>query len=159
VNSRASVPYGDAITYELIPEIEKRFRGIGQGWARFMYGGSTGGWESNWQHKSSTLHQYNGCYCACPDPIDSELIQWLTFIKIKMLTFLESDFKKNTTTCYPKLPGSCKCHLAGNNYRELALGTPQVAADSNGISGKRVFSPVGADGYQNAFGTKRPGNR
>jgi hypothetical protein len=45
VNSESIGPYGDAITYELIPEIEKRFRGIGQGWARFMYGGSTGGWE------------------------------------------------------------------------------------------------------------------
>ncbi len=46
VNSENLGPYGDAITYELIPEIEKRFRGIGQGWARFTYGGSTGGWEA-----------------------------------------------------------------------------------------------------------------
>ena len=45
VNSANLGPYGDAIVYELIPEIEKRFRGIGKGWARFMYGGSTGGWE------------------------------------------------------------------------------------------------------------------
>ena len=36
VNSANNGPYGDAITYELIPEIEKRFRGIGEGWARFM---------------------------------------------------------------------------------------------------------------------------
>src|SRR6476646_2394145 len=46
VNSANLGPYGDAITYELIPEIEKRFRGIGKGWARFLYGGSTGGWEA-----------------------------------------------------------------------------------------------------------------
>ena len=46
VNSQNLGPYGDAIQYELIPEIEKRFRGIGQGWARFLYGGSTGGWEA-----------------------------------------------------------------------------------------------------------------
>ena len=39
-------PYGDAITQELIPYVEKKFRGIGQGWARAVYGGSTGGWES-----------------------------------------------------------------------------------------------------------------
>ena len=31
VNSANLGPYGDAITYELIPEIEKRFRGIGKG--------------------------------------------------------------------------------------------------------------------------------
>ena len=45
VNSASQGPYGDAITYELIPYIEKRFRGIGEGWSRFLYGGSTGGWE------------------------------------------------------------------------------------------------------------------
>ena len=46
VNSANLGPYGDAITYELVPAIEKQFRGIGKGWARFMYGGSTGGWEA-----------------------------------------------------------------------------------------------------------------
>ena len=37
---------GDAVTYELVPFIEKTFRGIGEGWARVLYGGSTGGWIS-----------------------------------------------------------------------------------------------------------------
>ena len=46
VNSANLGPYGDAIETELIPAIEHEFRGIGQGWARFVYGGSTGGWES-----------------------------------------------------------------------------------------------------------------
>src|SRR5271156_2534578 len=46
VNSANVGPYGDALETELIPAIEKQFRGIGQGWARFLYGGSTGGWES-----------------------------------------------------------------------------------------------------------------
>ena len=46
VNSANLGPYGDAIETELIPAVEKQFRGIGQSWARFMYGGSTGGWES-----------------------------------------------------------------------------------------------------------------
>ena len=34
VNSANNGPYGDAITYDLLPLIEKQFRGIGQGWAR-----------------------------------------------------------------------------------------------------------------------------
>ncbi|MGQ0539407.1 MAG: hypothetical protein ACT4R6_10700, partial [Gemmatimonadaceae bacterium] len=46
VNSANNGPYGDAIMRELVPEIERRFRGIGAGWARFTYGGSTGGWEA-----------------------------------------------------------------------------------------------------------------
>ncbi|MFO7735611.1 MAG: hypothetical protein R6W70_05275, partial [bacterium] len=32
VNSANMGPYGDAITHELIPRIEERFRGIGEGW-------------------------------------------------------------------------------------------------------------------------------
>src|SRR5256885_872328 len=46
VNSANVGPYGDAILKELIPEVEKRFRGIGRPWARALTGGSTGGWEA-----------------------------------------------------------------------------------------------------------------
>src|SRR5262249_44581647 len=46
VNSANNGPYGDAITHDLLPSIEKQFRGIGQPWARVMTGGSTGGWEA-----------------------------------------------------------------------------------------------------------------
>ena len=69
VNSANLGPYGDAITYELIPYIEKQFRGIGEGWSRFLYGGSTGGWEAL-AAQVFYPDEYNGCYAACPDPID-----------------------------------------------------------------------------------------
>ncbi len=46
VDSANLGPYGEAIETELIPALEKQFRAIGQGWAHFVYGGSTGGWES-----------------------------------------------------------------------------------------------------------------
>ena len=69
VNSENLGPYGDAITYELIPHIEKQFRGIGKGWARFMYGGSTGGWEAL-AAQIFYPDEYNGAWGACPDPID-----------------------------------------------------------------------------------------
>src|SRR5580658_948177 len=69
VNSANVGPYGDAIENELIPAIEKKFRGIGQGWARFVYGGSTGGWEALAVQVFYPDH-YNGAFAACPDPID-----------------------------------------------------------------------------------------
>ena len=55
--------------HELLPAIESRFRGIGEGWARFTYGGSTGGWEAL---AVQVLYPdaFNGCFAACPDPID-----------------------------------------------------------------------------------------
>jgi len=69
VNSANNGPYGDAIQYELIPEIEKRFRGLGEGWARFTFGGSTGGWEAM-AVQLFYPDEYNGAWIACPDPID-----------------------------------------------------------------------------------------
>jgi len=45
VNSQNNGPYGDAIMQELIPEIEKRYRAIREPWARWLTGGSTGGWK------------------------------------------------------------------------------------------------------------------
>ena len=57
------------IRYELLPEIERRFRGIGAGWARGTYGGSMGAWEAlAVQVKYPT--EYNGCIACAPDPID-----------------------------------------------------------------------------------------
>ncbi|MEL6134875.1 MAG: alpha/beta hydrolase-fold protein, partial [Bacteroidota bacterium] len=69
VNSEAQGPYGDAITYELIPYIEQQFRGIGEGWSRFVYGGSTGGWEAL-AVQVKYPKEYGMCFAACPDPID-----------------------------------------------------------------------------------------
>ena len=46
VNSDNNGPYGDALTRELIPYIEKKYRCIGEPYARFLDGASTGGWVS-----------------------------------------------------------------------------------------------------------------
>jgi hypothetical protein len=46
VDSANVGPYGSAIMTELLPAIEKAYRGIGEGWARGVLGGSTGGWEA-----------------------------------------------------------------------------------------------------------------
>lgn len=55
-------PWGDAIMHELLPTIESRFRGIGEGWARFTYGGSTGGWEALAVQVCPNLH-FDSCCC------------------------------------------------------------------------------------------------
>lgn len=39
--------------------IESTFRGIGEGWARFCYGGSTGGWESLAVQLKCLLHTHS----------------------------------------------------------------------------------------------------
>ena len=69
MNSANLGPYGDAIMKELVPHIESRFRGIGAGWARATYGGSTGGWEAL-AVQMFYPDDFNAAYAACPDPID-----------------------------------------------------------------------------------------
>jgi hypothetical protein len=69
VNSANNGPYGDAVTQELIPFIEKTYRGIGQPWARVLDGGSTGGWVSL-ALQVFYPDEFNGCWSGFPDGVD-----------------------------------------------------------------------------------------
>ncbi|MBM3285530.1 MAG: hypothetical protein FJY81_06620, partial [Candidatus Aminicenantes bacterium] len=93
VNSANLGPYGDAITHELVPSIEEKFRGIGQGWARFLYGGSTGGWEAL-AAQVFYPDEYNGCWAACPDPIDFRAYTIVNIYEHKNAYYMESRWKK-----------------------------------------------------------------
>jgi len=155
VNSANLGPYGDAITYELIPEIEKRFRGIGQGWARFMYGGSTGGWEVL-AAQVFYPDQYNGCYAACPDPIDFRAYTVVDLYKDKNAYFLQSDFKKTPRPGSRNYLGHVSATLQEINYRELVLGTKSRSGQQFDIW-EAVYSPVASDGYPKPIWNKRTG--
>ena len=93
VDSANVGPYGEAIETELIPAIEKRFRGLGQGWARFVYGGSTGGWEALAVQVFYPDH-YNGAFAACPDPIDFHAFTNIDLYNDKNAFFLEGAHKR-----------------------------------------------------------------
>lgn len=145
VNSANIGPYGDAITYELIPEIEKRFRGIGQGWARFMYGGSTGGWEAL-AAQVFYPDQYNGSYAACPDPIDFSHYMTVNIYKDKNAYYEEGPFRKTFRPGHRDYLGHVNAMVKDMNHRELALGTKSRSGDQWDIW-DAVYSPVGKDGY------------
>ncbi len=155
VNSANLGPYGDAITYELIPEIEKRFRGVGQGWARFMYGGSTGGWEVL-AAQVFYPDEYNGCYAACPDPIDFRAYTVVDLYKDKNAYYLESGYKKTPRPGMRNYLGHVSTTLQEMNYRELTLGTKSRSGQQFDIW-EAVYSPVGADGYPKPIWNKRTG--
>jgi hypothetical protein len=145
VNSENLGPYGDAITYELIPEIEKRFRGIGQGWARFMYGGSTGGWEVL-AAQVFYPDQFNGCYAACPDPVDFHHYTTIDIYNDKNAYYLESDYKRTQRPGHRDYLGHVSATIRDMNQRELAIGTRSRSGDQFDIW-EAVFSPMGEDGY------------
>ena len=91
VNSENVGPYGDAITQELIPYIEKTYRGIGQGWARAVYGGSTGGWESL---ASQVFYPdfYNGAWVFCPDVVDFRAYMTMNLYEDKNAFWIDGPF-------------------------------------------------------------------
>ena len=145
VNSENNGPYGDALTYEFIPYIEQQFRGIGEGWSRFVYGGSTGGWEAlAVQVKYPT--EYGTCYAACPDPIDFRAYCLVNVYEDENAYYKKGAFKNTLVAGHRDNLGNVSAPLKDMNYRELVLG-------SKGRSGQQwdiweaVYSPVGADGY------------
>jgi len=145
VNSANIGPYGDAITYELIPEIEKQFRGIGKGWARFLYGGSTGGWEAL-AAQVFYPDEYNGCYAACPDPIDFHRYMTVNIYDDDNAYYLKSPFKKTFRPGHRDYLGHVSSTVQDMNYRELAIGSKSRSGDQWDIW-EAVYSPVGKDGY------------
>jgi hypothetical protein len=155
VNSENVGPYGDAITYELIPEIEKRFRGLGQGWARFMYGGSTGGWEALGA-QIFYPDEYNGCWAACPDPIDFRAYTVVDIYRDKNAYFLDSFWKRTPRPGMRNWLGQVSATLEEMNQRELVLGTKTRSGQQWDIW-EAVFSPVGPDGYPKRIFDKRTG--
>ncbi len=93
VNSANLGPYGDAIVQEFMPYVEKRFRAIGESWARVLYGGSTGGWEALAQQVFYP-DVYNGAWCNCPDPIDFRAYALIDIYKDANAYWADSDWKQ-----------------------------------------------------------------
>jgi hypothetical protein len=155
VNTANMGPYGDAITYELIPEIEKRFRGIGEGWARFMYGGSTGGWEAM-AAQVFYPDQYNGSYAACPDPIDFKHFTTVNIYEDKNAYYKEGPFRKTLKPGHRNYLGHVDAMVRDVNLRELVLGTKTRSGEQYDIW-EAAFSPVGKDGYPERIWDKKTG--
>lgn len=145
VDSANVGPYGSAINEELIPTIEKKYRGIGQGWARATYGGSTGGWESL-ATQIFYPDLYNGTYTACPDPIDFHAYENVDLYNDTNAFVRKGDFGEMPIAADRKPDGSIT-GAVGDEYRyEYVLGTHTRSTDQWAIW-QAVFSPVGPDGY------------
>jgi hypothetical protein len=145
VNSANLGPYGDAINKELIPEIERRFRGIGAGWARFTYGGSTGGWEAL-ATQVFYPDMYNGAFAACPDPIDFRAYTIINLYKDHNAYTLQGEASAVERPAFRNYLGEVFATQRDENYMELAQGDRSRSGGQYDIW-QAVFSPVGADGY------------
>jgi S-formylglutathione hydrolase FrmB len=65
-DSATNGPWGSALTTELLPAIEREFRGNGR---RYVSGISSGGWSALWL-QITYPDLFHGCWSHCPDPVD-----------------------------------------------------------------------------------------
>ena len=155
VNSANLGPYGDAIEYELIPYLEKKYRALGAGWARFSYGGSTGGWEAM-AVQVFYPDEYNGAYIACPDPIDFRAYTVVNIYEDKNAYRPDAPWKTTPRPGMRNTLGHISATLEEMNRLELVLGTNSRSGDQWDIW-QAVYSPVGADGYPKPIWDKKSG--
>ncbi len=145
VNSANLGPYGDAIEKELMPAIERQFRGIGQGWARFLYGGSTGGWESLAVQMFYPDH-YNGAFVACPDPVDFHAYMTRDLYKDDNMFYSIGAQKLVEQPAMRDYLGHTLISMRDNIAYEAALGDKGRSQEQFDIW-QAVYSPQGGDGY------------
>jgi hypothetical protein len=156
VNSANNGPYGDAVTQELIAQVEKQFRAIGKPHARLLEGASTGGWGSlALQLKYPDF--FGGAWVFNPDPID--------FRRYLLVNIYEDEnaFTAPGGSWVPaerpmrrSVEGQVNLTVRQVSHFEEVLG-------SKGRSGyqfnawEAVYGPVGNDGYPRSLWDKRTG--
>ena len=155
VNSANLGPYGDAIMHELVPYVEEMFRCIGEGWARVTYGGSTGGWEAL-AVQVMYPDDFNGCFAACPDPIDFRAYTVVNIYQDKNAYYVDEQWKRTPRPGQRNHLGHVSSTLEQTNLRELVLGTHSRSGAQWDIW-EAVYSPVGDDGYPTRIWDKRTG--
>jgi Putative esterase len=155
VNSANLGPYGDAITHELIPYIEQEFRGLGEGWARFLYGGSTGGWEAL-AVQIFYPDDYNGAFAACPDPIDFRAYLLTNIYEDSTAYFEVGPFHRIDRPSRRDWLGRVTVTMQGENLWELVLGAKNRSGQQFDIW-EAVYSPTGDDGYPRRLWAKETG--
>jgi hypothetical protein len=155
VNSANNGPYGDAIMQELIPYLEKKYRGIGQGYARFTYGGSTGGWEAM-AVQMFYPDDFNGAWVACPDPVDFRAYELVNLYEDSNAYYPPSPWVRLARPAHRDYLGHLQWTIASENRYELVIGTRGRSGGQFDVW-QSVFSPVGADGYPQPIWNKETG--
>jgi hypothetical protein len=145
VNSENVGPYGDAITQELIPYLEKEYRAIGKPYARVLTGGSTGGWISL-AEQIFYPDFFGGTWSFCPDPVDFHKYQIVNLYGDANAYFREYEWAKVPRPGERGTDGNITYTMEQENLKEEVLGTRYRSGGQWAIW-NAVFAPVAEDGY------------
>jgi len=144
INSANHGPFGDAITRELIPHIERTFRGIGRGSARVVDGGSTGGWVSL-ALQIFYPDFFNGAWSFCPDSVDFRSFQLVNIYEDANAYVNRHGFNRPAAR---DTSGEVRFTMQHECGLENVLGRGDSWAMSGGQWGawNAAYGPRGADG-------------
>ena len=155
VNSANNGPYGDAIITELIPEVESRFRAIGQPWARLLTGGSTGGWIAL-AKQVMYPEFYGGTWSLCPDAVDFRYHQIVNVYSDTNAYWFDRGWMKIDRPTQRKPDGNITAMMKDENWFELVAGDRSRSGGQWDIW-EATFGPVAADGYPARIWDKQTG--
>jgi hypothetical protein len=155
VNSANNGPYGDAITRELIPHVEKQFRAVGQPHARFLDGASTGGWVSL-ALQIFYPDFFQGTWSQCPDPVDFRSFELINIYRDENAYVNQHGFERPAART---VDGEVVYTVRHECLRERVLGRGgrwELSGKDWG-SWNAVFGPRGADGWPKPLWDGRTG--
>lgn len=144
VNSDNNGPYGDAITQELIPYVEQKFRCVGKPSARVLDGGSTGGWVSL-ALQIFYPDFFNGTWSGFPDGVDFRAFQLINIYDDQNAYVNRHGFERPSAR---DLNGEVRFTIRHECQMENVMGL----GDSYAMSGEQwgawnaAYGPRGADG-------------
>ena len=147
VNTVNMGPYGDAIMNELIPEIEKRYRVIREPWARWLSGGSTGGWESL---ALQIFHPdfFGGTWSSCPDPVTFTDVEGVNMYKDDNAFYKNySEWQLTPTVNSREVNGEIRQTAQQRYWMELVNGTHGRSGTGQQDIWQATFGPIGDDGF------------
>ncbi len=144
LDSENSGPYGTALVNELIPFIEKEFRGLGTPASRFVEGCSTGGWVSL-ALQIFYPDFFGGCFSYSPDQVDFENCQLINIYKDENAFYNEHDYLRPIV---PDVSGEPILSQKDFIQFENVLGRSDTYVTSGGqfSAFTALFSPKGNDG-------------
>jgi len=150
VNSANNGPFGDALTKELIPYLEERFKIIAQPEARVLTGGSTGGWEAL---ALQVFHPkfFNGTWVLYPDPVDFRRYQMSNVYEDdNAFEVPNGDWNKLVRPLSRNADGQVTLTMREMSRLEAVLGS-NVRSGEQIAAWDAAYGPVGKDGYPRAL--------
>ena len=156
VNSANNGPYGDAVTQEMIPFLEKTFRIIPKPYARQLEGASTSGWQTlamQLQHPAL----FGGAWVFQPDPIDFTRDQEVNIYTDTNAFVLQTGPFTSTERFFQRTPDGQGLFSTRELSRFEAVLGSRGRSQYQLEGWEAVYGPVDADGYPKPLWDKLTG--